>query len=82
MATVLTKAVTREVPRPNGDRAYMVTLKPGGIISIREKGKRTSYEVSVEAVWWLGAKAAAQELRAERQVRRISRKVNRGILHL
>ena len=78
MATILTKPVTREVPRPNGDRAWIVTLKPGGFISIREKGRCASYEVSVEAVWWLGARAAAEEIRHERK----ARKVNRGLLHL
>lgn len=78
MATVLTKPVTRKVPRPNGDRAWIVTLRPGGFVSVREKGRRTSYEVSVESVWWLGVKAAAEELRQERK----ARKVNRGLLHL
>lgn len=78
MATILTKPVTREVPRPNGDRAWIVTLRPGGTVCVREKGKRTTYEVSVESVWWLGAKAAAEEIRHERK----ARKVNRGLLHL
>ena len=77
MATVLTKRVVREVPRAKAQRPFIVTLKPGGYLGIREKGLRTEYEVSMEAVYWLAAKKAAEELREERHVRR---KVKRGLL--
>lgn len=82
MATVLNKPVTREIPRPDGKRAWIVTLKPGGMIAVREKGRRAAYEVPIGAVWWMGAKRRAEENIQDRKEKKRARKVNRGLLHL
>lgn len=47
MPTKLTKPVVRVVPPSKFEAALVVELKPGGMLSFRKPGKRTSYEISV-----------------------------------
>lgn len=69
MATKLTKEVSREsgFTKIGGrGKVIIVTLLPGDIISFREKGKRTSYETTIEACAWLAIKQKAAADRAEK----------------
>ena len=55
MATLLMKPVSRETlaVTDHPGRKIIVTLEPGDTISFRAKGKRTSYEVPLQACYFL-----------------------------
>ena len=79
MATKLKKPLSREMPRRGGKRNWIVTLDPGAeTITVKEKGLRTSYEITVEAVYMAAAKIYAARVREEKgrekQQRRIVRR--------
>ena len=84
MATKLKKPLSREMPRRAGKRNWIVTLDPGAeTITVKEKGLRTSYEITVEAVFMAAAKIYAARAREEkseekRQRRIVRRSVLRG----
>ena len=59
--TPLKKEVKRMVEMLR--RKVVVTLKPDGFISFRDKGKHTEFEIGLEACYMLAAKRAAEELR-------------------
>lgn len=50
MATKLLKPVVRELTYTDRGKTWVVTLEPGDVISFRQKGKRTSYSVSLHNV--------------------------------
>jgi hypothetical protein len=75
MATILKKKLMREIPRKRG-RPFVVTLYPEGTINIREKNLHVGFEVSLESVYMLAAKKAAEETVKERQVKK---QVRRGL---
>ena len=77
MATKLTKAVVREVDGwcrkgmfgmggRSGVRPLVVELLPAGILSLRQKGLRSSYEIDLETVFNLAVKASVQASKLER----------------
>lgn len=67
------KSVTREsLVRVRG-RSIVVTVNTHFVV-LREKGRRSSYEVPIEACYWLGAKAEARRKAEERKAAR--RKTN------
>ena len=74
--TQLKKAVTRTVPAHlmKQERDIHVTLCPDGTIQFREKGRRTTYEIPMSACMWLGIKAAADEIRKERKLKRAQKR--------
>lgn len=47
MATLLTKAIKRELVLDQRGKTVMIELEPGDLISFRLKGKRTRYTVSL-----------------------------------
>lgn len=57
----LTKPITRLIPsiQVNG-RPLVVTMKPPDRIYFHEKGKRDGYVITIEACFWLAAKAEAE----------------------
>jgi len=69
MTTKLNKCVSREFARPAG-KALIITLKPEGIIGIREKGTRAEFEISIEGAYWIAAKKEAERKVAERREKR------------
>jgi len=58
--TLLHKAVKRETRGLIQGRQLVITLEPGDMITIRQKGRRTRYTVTIEAVYALGAKMFAR----------------------
>jgi hypothetical protein len=66
MATKLNKKITREVENwchkgvfglgGASSRSLLVSLEPGNIISFREKGTRTSYDIDIETVYNMAVK--------------------------
>jgi hypothetical protein len=67
--THLTKSVRRSTDvRVGGSRPISVELRTPGVLVLRERGRRTGYEVSIAACYVLAAKLYAQAT-AERQLR-------------
>jgi hypothetical protein len=50
----------------------LVVIPSAYTVHIREKGKRKGYEASWEAIYWLGAKIAADNAKRERKNRTAS----------
>lgn len=78
MATSIAKPVSREVLVDG--RVHVATFTSAGV-TLREKGKRTSYgPVPWGHIFMAGARMAAEELREERGERKMVRRVSRGLL--
>ena len=67
MATRLLKKVTRELDRPVNGATLMVSLEPGNIISMREKGRRMTYTGSLERIYMVLARWHADKAMEEKQ---------------
>jgi hypothetical protein len=68
----LAKRKTRLVFEVSGaarGRALIIEAKPY-VAVLREKGRRMRYEITWESIYWLAAKAAAEEARAARKQKR------------
>jgi hypothetical protein len=69
--TALTRIVKRECPRTfERGRTIILELRPGDIIAVRAKGRRTTYETTVGAVFALAARTFGNEqkrLKAEKR---------------
>ena len=74
--TLLSRPVRRTVPAPRRDLVVTLEAVAGeGILTIREKGRRQGYSVSLPGLFVLLARRAADHAVAERKARR---KANRG----
>lgn len=74
MATVLNRNVKRITVNPHHGRQLVVTLLPCDLISMRQKGRRTSYVIPLSAVYDLGAKIYARaELKRKAEERKARR---------
>jgi hypothetical protein len=70
-----TRTVRRETTVTHRGRPLVILVPPtADIVLIREKGRRTVYEVPALAIFSIGAKIAAAGLNAERIARRKARK--------
>lgn len=70
-----TRTVRRESLATYRGRPLVLLVPPtADVILIREKGRRTIYEVPALAVFSMGAKLAAARIRAEKIARRKGRK--------
>lgn len=66
------------MPRRAGKRPWIVTLDPGAeTITVKEKGLRTSYEITVEAVYMAAAKIYAAHVREEKDREKKQRRIVR-----
>ena len=81
MATILTKPVSRQLIRPDRYGVVVVTLEPGDLISFRNKGKKTSYTVSLHNVRTLALMQFILE-EHKRKVEEYNRKRKAGYPHL
>ena len=74
-----TRTVRRETSVKHHGRPLVVLIPPtADVLLIREKGRRTVYEVPALAVFSVGAKLAAARIRAERQAKRGRRAPRNG----
>ena len=75
--TQLRKALRRETDAQYRGTNLIIQIEPPSIIKIKEKGRRTWYETSVEAVFVFAAKRHAEKIRQEkaeaRKIRRATR---------
>jgi len=72
--TSLHKPVKRTLDLPlkgsSRTRAIIVTLYPGGVIGLRDKGRRREYTLPLTTVYALAAEAEARSVMAERKAAR------------
>ncbi len=54
--TKLNKTVRRETSAKYLKRPIIIQLEPGGVIRLKEKGRRIWYETTIEAVFSMAAK--------------------------
>ena len=73
--TQLKKPIRRESDALYRGRHLIIQIEPPSIIKIKEKGRRTWYETSVEAVFVFAAKRHAEKVRQERKEQRKLRRV-------
>jgi len=72
-----TRTVRRESVIKNRGRPVVVLLPPtADVILVREKGRRTAYEVDVLSLYSVGAKLHAAKLKADKE--KVSFKAKRG----
>jgi len=80
--TTLHKPVKRSVqliPKGGGSRLeVVVTLYPGGVIGLRDKGRRKEYTLPLSTVYYLAAEAEARRIMAERKAARKEKRVRRA----
>ena len=71
--TQLRKPVKRSlslVGKGSWRREIIVTLYPGGVIGLRDKGRRREYTLPLATVYMLAAEAEARRILAERKAKR------------
>ena len=70
MTTRLNKPVYRETATTVRDRSkrrvLIAGLEPGDVITIRPKGTRKAYSVSIEAIYHYAAKLEGERIRREK----------------
>jgi len=77
--TPLKKPLRRQVHlAPRGGSGthleVIITLYPGGMIGLRDKGRRKEYTLPLTMIYCLAAEAEARRMIAERKVKRKGRK--------
>ncbi|MGO9016658.1 MAG: hypothetical protein ACLQF0_16985 [Dissulfurispiraceae bacterium] len=72
--TTLNRKVKRETAAAYRGRNIVIQLEPPSIIRVKEKGRRTWYETTVEAVFSMAAKQTAERIRKERKEKRQTRR--------
>lgn len=68
--TKLNKSLQRETSACFQKRPIIIQLEPPSIIRVKEKGRRTWYETSVEAVFSFAVKRHVERVRAGKKARR------------
>ncbi len=72
--TLLNKTIKRESKAVYRGRPLILQIEPPSIIKIKEKGRKTWYETTIEAVFTFAAKQYAEKVRQERiKARKIKR---------
>ncbi|MCJ7543678.1 MAG: hypothetical protein MUP47_03770 [Phycisphaerae bacterium] len=75
MSTELRRPVVRQTVRlRHGGQPLIVTLEPGDTISFRAKGRRHMDRTTLEACFWLAAKASARDEARLRAMARAERR--------
>ena len=75
--TPLRKRVTRETLEDWRGRKLVVTLAPGDVIEVREKGRRRVYAAPIS---WVAMQIVKQNVDAERAEKRKARAVKRSLI--
>jgi hypothetical protein len=80
--TQLKRKVRREVPTLNKIKPYIIQLEPPvrdepAVVKIKQKGSRTWYETTVDAIFWMAVRRTAERLREERRLKKLARKAGR-----
>ncbi len=77
MPTPLRKPITRETLEEFRGRPLVITLAPGDILEVREKGRRKVYSAPLA---WVAMEIIKRNVEAERSAKRKRRTVSRGLL--
>lgn len=77
--TGLKRPVRRETAARFRDRKLIVILEPPDLITVKEKGRRKGFTLTVEAIYILAAEAEVRRQKAEKRKNR-KRRVKRGVL--
>lgn len=75
--TTINKTIKRETAGMYRGRNIIIQLEPHGVIKVKEKGLRTWYETSIEAVFSMAGKAHAERIRKERKENRKAKRINK-----
>lgn len=76
--TILERKLRREVPEALAQgRPIIIELQPGGVIGLRQKGRRTVYYCTVSQVYSMAAKIYASQIRAEKAAKRAARRASK-----
>ena len=75
--TTLNRKLQRVTGANYRGRSIVIQIEPPSIIRVREKGRRTWYETTVEAVFSIAGKAFAEQIRKERKEKRQARRAAR-----
>lgn len=75
--TYLKKPIRREVPMAG--KPYIIQLEPPVrdepcVVRIKTKGKRTWYETTVDAIFWMAIRKTADRLREEKRLAKLAKK--------
>lgn len=65
--TILNKPLKRETQAMYRGKNIIIQLEPPSIVRVKEKGTRTWFETSVEAIYSMAAKAHALEIIKEKK---------------
>ena len=68
--TPLNKSITREVKIEHRSKPLIICIEPPSTIKIKEKGSRTWFTTTVEAVMWRAAEVQAEREMREKKARR------------
>ncbi len=77
MPTPLKRRVTRETIDAWRDRKLVVSLAPGDVLEVREKGRRKVFSAPLS---WVAFEIIKRNVEAERAERKKRRKVKRGLV--
>ena len=75
--TTLNRKLQRVTAAAYRGRNIIIQLEPPSIIRVKEKGRRTWYETTVEAVFSMAGKQYAERIRAEIKEKKNALKLNR-----
>ena len=77
MSTPMRKQTTRETVNAYssaGGRKLIVTIGSGDVLTIREKGRRTAFSLSIEGFYYLAVEAELRPRKREKRHAREGRK--------
>lgn len=77
--TELTRVVRRETPAFVRNRALVIELHPWGV-RVKEKGRRSGYDVPYRAIFEQGAKLKANDIRRAKAEERAAKKKAKGAI--
>lgn len=77
MPTKLKKKITRETMDDWRGRPLVVSLVPGDVLEVKEKGRRKTYSAPLA---WVAMEIIKRNVEAERSAKRKRRTVSRGLL--
>lgn len=77
--TELKRTIKRTTRAKVAGRNLVLIIEPPDLVTVREKGRRKGFSLTVEAIYYLAAKAQAEHDRNERLKKRKANRRQRSI---